>query len=167
MFDSLKNQIIVVIAILISIIVLQVYFSRVTQSELIQSQETSNHSYENVALVHELERDIIDLQRHLLIHKETASTSAITRFYELMMRVKEKLSLFENDSNIVFIESLELGLMSSMRKHLDNYEENFTNVINWRSQRKVIFNDNIQLNFKLLDQLIIQYESEGNTQNNA
>ena len=167
MFDSLKNQIIAVIAILISIILLQVYFSRATQSELIQSQESSNHSYANVALVHELERDIIDLQRHLHIHKETASTSAITRFYELMTRVKEKLSLFENDSKIVFIKTLELSLLDNMRKHLNDYEENFNSVINWRSQRKVIFNDNIQFNLKLLDQIIKQYESKENTKNNT
>jgi HAMP domain-containing protein len=167
MFDSLKNQIIAVIAILISIILLQVYFSRATQSELIQSQESSNHSYANVALVHELERDIIDLQRHLHIHKETASTSAIARFYELMTRVKEKLSLFENDSKIVFIKTLELSLLDNMRKHLNDYEENFNSVINWRSQRKVIFNDNIQFNLKQLDQIIKQYESKENTKNNT
>jgi ubiquinone/menaquinone biosynthesis C-methylase UbiE len=70
----------VVVVALISILVLQVFFSRTTQSMLIQTQEIINHSYENVALVYELERDVIDLQRHLLIHKETASATSISRF---------------------------------------------------------------------------------------
>jgi signal transduction histidine kinase/ActR/RegA family two-component response regulator len=157
MFRSLRNQIIVALAILISILVLQVYFSRTTQSMLMQSQLRINQSYENVALVYELERDVIDLQRHLLIHKETASTTSISRFYELMTRVKERLSYFAQDTQIIANTTLEPDLLERMRGHLDEYEENFSNVIDFRSQRKIISNENIRLKFSHLNQLITQH----------
>jgi signal transduction histidine kinase len=166
MFRSLRNQIIIALAILISILVLQVYFSRTTQSMLIQSQLTINQSYENVALVYELERDIIDLQRHLLIHKETASTTSISRFYELMTRVKEKLSYFAQDTQIISSTTLEPDLLKRMRRHLDDYEENFTNVIDFRNQRKVISNENIRLKFSHINQLVTQYTIEHKSNEN-
>ena len=166
MFRSLRNQIIIALAILISILVLQVYFSRTTQSMLIQSQLTINQSYENVALVYELERDIIDLQRHLLIHKETASTTSISRFYELMTRVKEKLSYFAQDTQIISSTTLDPDLLKRMRKHLDDYEENFTNVIDFRNQRKVISNENIRLKFSHINQLVTQYTIEHKSNEN-
>ena len=158
MFRSLKNQIIVVLAILISILVLQVYFSRTTQSILMQSQISINYSYENVALVYELERDIIDLQRHLLIHKETASSTSISRFYELMTLIKVKLTLFEKDEKIVSSSTLESDLLKRMREHLNDYEENFSSVISLRTQRKVISDKNIRLKFNNLNQLITKQD---------
>ena len=158
MFRSLKNQIIVVLAILISILVLQVYFSRTTQSILMQSQISINYSYENVALVYELERDIIDLQRHLLIHKETASSTSISRFYELMTLIKVKLTLFEKDEKIISSSTLESDLLKRMREHLNDYEENFSSVISLRTQRKVISDKNIRLKFNNLNQLITKQD---------
>lgn len=167
MFRSLRSQIIVALAILIAILLLQVYFSSTTQSMLMQSQITINHSYENVALVYELERDVIDLQRHLLIHKETASTTSISRFYELMTLVKEKLSLFEQDAQIISSTTLEPDLLQRMRVHLNDYEENFSNVIDLRNQRKVISNEDIRLKFNHLNQLISQYKSNNNNKGNS
>jgi signal transduction histidine kinase/CheY-like chemotaxis protein len=126
---------------------------------LIQTQEIINHSYENVALVYELERDVIDLQRHLLIHKETASATSVSRFYELMGQVEDKLTLFDNDSQITSGIATEMGLLKRMRGYLNDYEDNFPSVIDWRNQRKLIFNENIRLKFEQLKQLISLYEN--------
>jgi len=156
MFHSLKSQIIFVLAALISILVIQAFFSRTTQSTLIQSQETLNHSYDNVGLVYELERDVIDLQRNLLIYKETASTTSNSRFYELMTQVEKKLSLFEKNSNI----TVETGLLDRMRGHLNDYKENFSSVIDGRSEREHIFNVKLRLKFNRLNQLITEYEQK-------
>lgn len=156
MFHSLKSQIIFILAALISILVIQAFFSRATQSTLIQSQETLNHSYDNVGLVYELERDVIDLQRNLLIYKETASTTSISRFYELMTQVEKKLSLFEKNSNI----TVETGLLDRMRGHLSDYKENFSSVIDGRSEREHIFNEKLRLKFNRLNQLITEYEQK-------
>lgn len=156
MFHSLKSQIIFLLAALISILVIQAFFSRTTQSTLIQSQETLNHSYDNVGLVYELERDVIDLQRNLLIYKETASTTSTSRFYELMTQVEKKLSLFEKNSNI----TVETGLLDRMRGHLNDYKENFSSVIDGRSEREHIFNVKLRLKFNRLNQLITEYEQK-------
>ncbi|MEH6448815.1 MAG: ATP-binding protein [Oleispira sp.] len=156
MFHSLKSQIIFILAALISILVIQAIFSRATQTTLIQSQETLNHSYDNAGLVYELERDVIDLQRNLLIYKETASTTSISRFYELMTQVKKKLSLFEKNANII----VETGLLDRMRGHLNDYKENFSSVIDGRSEREHIFNEKLRLKFNRINQLITEYEQK-------
>lgn len=161
MFHSLKNQIILVLATLITILVIQVLFSRATQSTLILNQEAINHSYDNVGLVYELERDVINLQRNLLIYKETASATSISRFYELMSLVEEKLILFEAGSKSSSITT-NANLLTRMRGHLSDYKENFSSVINGRSQRESIFNENIRLKFNYLHQLITHYEHEKN-----
>jgi signal transduction histidine kinase len=147
--------------------VIQVSFSHTTQSTLILTQEIINNSYENVGLVYELERDVIDLQRNLLIYKETASTTSISRFYELMVEVEEDLTRIENNSKTSAIITIENGSLDRMRGHLSDFKENFSSVIDGRNQREIIYNEQIQLNFNHLNQLITNYELPGTNVSNT
>lgn len=154
MIHSLKSQILLVLTILVSILLVQILLSRAAQTTLVKNQESISQSYILVGLVFELERDVIDLQRNLLIYKETASKSAASRFYELMVRVELRLKLFENSRLSTHSLGLETGLIDRMRGHLTDYKENFKSVIEGRSRRKKIFEEDIQSKFKALDELL-------------
>ena len=118
MMHSLKTQIILVLIILISSLVIQVALSRASQSDLVENQQRVNALFSSVALVRELERDVIDLQRHLLIYKETASESAVTNFYELMGNVEDKLKIlgdFKGRKKDLLID--DLPILTRQRKN--------------------------------------------------
>jgi len=160
MIRSLKHQIFFVLIILVSILVIQILLSRATQSSLLKNQAFISQSYELVGLVHELERDVIDLQRNLLIYKETASDSSVARFYELMGRVNERLNQFEVSLDKYQFIELNKGMIERMRNHLDDYNENFSNVIEGRTQRKKIYEDKIKTGISNISELIDKKENQ-------
>ena len=84
MFRTIKSQILLISVTLVLLLVSQVFLSRNSQSTFVSALDLTQQSVVKVNLVRELERDVIDLQRNLLIYKESASESAITRFNYLM-----------------------------------------------------------------------------------
>ncbi|MDH5426506.1 MAG: hybrid sensor histidine kinase/response regulator, partial [Gammaproteobacteria bacterium] len=151
MIRSLKTQILFVITLLVLMLVVQVLLSHTSQSTLVENQHTVSRSFSLFGLAHELERDVIDLQRHLLIYKETASDSSVARFYELMDRVDFKLESLVNHADHNSSIELESAVIVSMRGHLKDYKENFSSVIDGRSQRRSLTEERLQPNFKKLD----------------
>jgi hypothetical protein len=67
---------------------------------LFNDEQAITLSYKKVNLVYELERDVIDLQRNLLIYKETASNDSSARFNSLMNSVESKLNVFLETSKL-------------------------------------------------------------------
>jgi len=74
MIRSLKAQVFVVLLVLISAMLVQIFLARATQSGLAHEQDILNESYASVGLVYELERDLISLQHNLLIYKKKQAT---------------------------------------------------------------------------------------------
>jgi len=144
MIRSLKNQIFFVLVILVSVLLIQILLSRSVLSTLLENQAIINESYEHVGLAYELERDVLDLQRNLLIYKETASEVSISRFYELMKQLNQRLDLFENAIKNTESSTAQMDMIERMRAHLNDYNDNFSSVIDGRSQRNKIFKNNIQ-----------------------
>ena len=144
MIKSLKNQIFFVLVILVSVLLIQILLSHSVQSILLKNQAIINQSYEHVGLAYELERDVLDLQRNLLIYKETASEISISRFYELMKQLKQRLDSFENAIQNVESSTTQTDIIVRMRAHLNDYNDNFSSVIDGRSQRNKIIKNNIQ-----------------------
>jgi signal transduction histidine kinase/CheY-like chemotaxis protein len=166
MIKSLKSQVLFVLITLVSILIVQVMLSRSSQSTLIINQQTISHAYHKVGLVHQLERDIIDLQRNLLIYKETASESSISRFYELMEKVEKRLTFFERDTAQYNTIEIDTKQLSRMRTHLEDYKNNFSDVIDGRTQRKKIYNDKILSSYQKLN-ILIDHDKELSALNNA
>ncbi|MEH6346978.1 MAG: ATP-binding protein [Bermanella sp.] len=162
MMRSLKTQIIFVLTILISSLVVQVVLSRASQSDLVINQQRTIELFSNVALVQTLERDVIDLQRHLLIFKATASETSVSSFYLLMESVESKLYLLnENVSNQShFI--VEDNLLKRMAEHLSDYKENFTSVIESRAQRESLFNGDIKTDIHVLRDMLFESSISNN-----
>jgi len=154
MIRSLKNQIFFVLVILVSVLLIQILLSHTIQSSLLNNQKIINESYNHVALAYELERDVIDLQRNLLIYKETASEISISRFHELMNKLKQRLDTFQNAVKNIDSFTDHTDIIKRMRDHLDDYNDNFSSVIDGRSQRNTIIKDNIEPAYSSLEKII-------------
>jgi len=144
MIRSLKNQIFFALVILVSVLLIQILLSHSVQSTLLKNQTIINQSYEHVGLAYEIERDVLDLQRNLLIYKETASEISISQFYELMKQLKEHLDIFESAIKSSESSTTQTDMIARMRVHLNDYNDNFSSVIGGRSQRNTLIKNNIQ-----------------------
>ena len=92
MFKTLKFQILLVSVILILLLVSQVFVTRGNQSSFVNSLDLTQQAVIKVSLVRELERDVLDLQRNVLIYKDSASKSAIARFNSLIQSSMDNLT---------------------------------------------------------------------------
>lgn len=134
MFSSIRAQLISVLVALIALILIQGYVARENQDILNTGVASASKAVIEVGLVKELERDVIDLQRNVLIFKENASKSAITRFSRLMVSINEKIDTLAGDGSSVNISNDDY-ILTRMREHLSSYQENFTQVVDARSER--------------------------------
>ncbi len=135
---SLHAQVVLVLVILTVTLLAQLLITRGNLLTLSVDQKTIAHSYDNMGLVYELERDVIDLQRNLLIYKETASDTSIQRFYTIMERLEDKLVQLEGRVSIGSSLNIDKKLISRMSDHLNDYQDNFASVMNGRSKREEI-----------------------------
>ena len=78
--SSIRTQLIIVLVALVSLLLIQGMLARPNQQVLNDGLEITRQAINDVSLVKELERDVLDLQRNVLIFKETASLSAVNRF---------------------------------------------------------------------------------------
>ncbi|PCK04486.1 MAG: hybrid sensor histidine kinase/response regulator [Alteromonadaceae bacterium] len=154
MLRSLQTQIFIVLSVLVSVLLIQVLLLRDSQNLLVDNQDLFDSALNQENLVHELERDVLDLQRNVLIYKETASNSVVGRFNRLMADADKNLvalqlmALDQND------RETRLDLMGRMRTHLNDYKENFASVIIERRLRQQLFEENVQGGFANLIQLV-------------
>jgi len=132
---SLYAKVLAVLLLLVITLVVQFLLSRNGLITLFNDEEAITQSYQNVSLVYELERDVIDLQRNLLIYKETAGDTSSLRFYQLMDSVESKLNIFLKISKSGRHQVGE-EIIHRMVEHLANYKENFDGVISGRKKHK-------------------------------
>jgi signal transduction histidine kinase len=133
----------------------QLWLSRDSLTTFTENQNSITKSYDNVGLVYELERDIIDLQRNVLIYKETASDTSVQRFYRIMDRVEKKLDIFYQHIALDSRLKVDENLVTRMAGHLNDYQDNFSGVINGREKREEII---LEINTKL-DKLLAGVET--------
>ncbi len=132
---SLHTQVILVLVVLTTTLAAQLLLSRNSLSTLFHDQEVILQSSDNVGLVYELERDVINLQRTLLIYKATASETSSKKFFGLMTSVKNKLITLEGNSLKNTLLTIDKTLIKRMGNHLNDYQENFSSVVTGRSKR--------------------------------
>ncbi|MAD17036.1 MAG: hybrid sensor histidine kinase/response regulator [Alteromonadaceae bacterium] len=139
MFRTLKAQILLVSVILILLLVSQVFVTRSNHSSFVNSLDLTHQAVIKVSLVRELERDVLDLQRNVLIYKDSASKSAITRFNSLIQSSIDNLATLESLTSKEEQADIYHGFISRMRNHIAEYKDNFSNVIAGRSKRDKLF----------------------------
>jgi signal transduction histidine kinase/CheY-like chemotaxis protein len=139
-FRTLKSQILLVLFTLILLLLSQVFLSRNMQSGFVDSLYLTQQAVIKVSIVRELERDVLDLQRNVLIYKESASESAINRFNLLMDKNQSNLTRLEKITSEEADSDVYLDYITRMRTHLNDYNENFNSVVEGRTKRQTLYN---------------------------
>jgi signal transduction histidine kinase/CheY-like chemotaxis protein len=156
MLKSLRVQVLFVIAGFAVILIVQGVLSRASQTLLISSQEQAAQSANEVAVVYELDRNVIDLQRNLLIYSETASQSAQLRFTSLISEVAGDLVAMEALINRHEDAEDYEDLIRRLRTHLDVYEDSFGDVVIARRRQADIAERHVKPGFERLKALVHQ-----------
>ncbi len=148
MLTSLKSQVTVFLVLLIIMLSTQLVLTRMDQRSLIKELETAERVFVDAGLVRELERDVYDLQRNVLIYKETASESVRVRFSRLMETIDEKIQRLQ--SNDEDIENSKLSTLGAMQSHLTDYKDNFSSVVDGLKQRSKLFEEGLLIELDAL-----------------
>ena len=127
---SLHTQVNIILAVLTFTVFIQLYSTYTNLSTLVRNQSILSVSHENVGIVYKLERDVIDLQRNLLIYKETSSENSIDRFHEVIERVNSRINALSSHVGEGNEYLVGQEIYSRMVSHIQDYEDNFTSVIN-------------------------------------
>ena len=135
MLSSIRIQLITVLLALIALILAQGFVARKNQEVLNKGVAYASKAVIDVSIVKELERDVVDLQRNVLIFKENASKSAITRFSRLMVTINNKLDKLAVVNEYSIQKSDNNQILNRMKEHLSAYQENFSQVVDARSER--------------------------------
>ncbi|MFL0810419.1 MAG: response regulator [Agarilytica sp.] len=158
MLRSLQLQLGVVLTALISILFVQVTLTRVSQGTLIAAQKSTTEAFAQAEIVHSLERNLVDLQRNVLIYKGTASESSISRFNDLMSVLSNDLDSLSDRIKESEGEEEKQNAIERMRAHLSDYSENFATVIEGRTGQERIFNNDFLKNIKSLETHLANYD---------
>lgn len=153
---SLKRQVIVFLILLVCLLITQLFFTRTNQQTLIDSLSAYQIATKEEKLVRELERDVLDLQRHVLVFKDTGSQSAINRFNELIKKVNKSFLGLNTYLPQELTNNDTTAMLDAMRLHLQDYQENFASVIESRNARSLFFDEGV---LKNIDLLIINADS--------
>lgn len=154
MFNTIRSQIVLVLALLILLITSQLVITRDQQQTFINSNNLTNHIVEQVRVVNELERDVLNLQRNVLIYKETASQSVRTKFASLMTRLQTNLDKLQNMTATASNQEQYEDYITSMRQHLADYQDNFNQVILGRQKREELFEKGLLVKLEQLEELL-------------
>jgi signal transduction histidine kinase/CheY-like chemotaxis protein len=164
-FRTIKAQILLVLATLIMLLLSQVFLSRNMQSTFVDSLDLTQQAVVKVGIVRELERDVIDLQRNVLIYKESASESAINRFNLLMEKNYNNLTRLEQLTSQEKTSDVYLDYITRMRNHLNDYKENFSSVMVGRTKRQTLYNTELLNEFEtLFSNITINQDETGSLQ---
>jgi signal transduction histidine kinase/CheY-like chemotaxis protein len=161
---TLLRQFGLITAILVAVMFALVYFARANQISFFASQQRYVEAISGVQLAHEMERSVLDLQRNVLIYKDTGSEIARARFNATLNDVKIRQGDFLDHLTNEH-QSPELSeLLARMSEQLSSYESNFTDVVTGREKRNSIFENKLQQEFlslyKELDMLKVANNSQ-------
>lgn len=160
MFKTIKSQILIVSLILVLLLISQVFISRNNQASFANSLDLTQQAVVKVSLVRELERDVLDLQRNVLIYKNSASQSAIARFESLIDSTQNNLNKVEQLTLSDPQSDVYQGYISRMRDHIADYQDNFSSVVAGRNKRESLFDGELVVELdNILQQIARQHSS--------
>ena len=140
---SLKVQITLFLSIFLLIEIGQIVFAKLNQTQLINEFSNYQKTISKEKLVHELERDVLDLQRQVLIFKNTGSNSAVRRFDILFQEIKSRLDKIQLGTTEGQTAEEARIQIEAMQFHIDNYSTNFISVVEGRKLRDTYFKEGL------------------------
>jgi two-component system, sensor histidine kinase SagS len=160
MFRTLKSSLSLSLTIIILLFIGLEYFSYQSQKVLLSGLVSNQKIAEGVVQVKTLEKDVLDLQRNILLYKINHSPTALKRFNDIMISVNNKLDVTNLFIQSNKIESDQKVALDSMRNHLQDYQENFDSVVLFINKRNDLFNEKIAPTFSLLKDIIAEELNE-------
>jgi signal transduction histidine kinase/ActR/RegA family two-component response regulator len=155
MFSSLKLQLIVAFLFILLLSLGQQFVSFESQKLLTSGLSTTQLVAKKVILVKTLEKDVLDLQRSVLLYQENNSESVLKRFNGIMIKVNEKLGVIKAFISESHIDKNQSIAIVSMQEHLDSYQNNFEVVVAVLLKRNELFNTKIIINFEILKSALV------------
>ena len=151
LFNSLKTQLITAFIFILLLSLGQEYVAFKSQTLLSLGLYDTQQVSQKVILVKTLEKNVIDLQRSVLLYQESNSQSIIKRFDVIMTAIDEDLTKIK-----VFIEQTEIDnnqliALESMREHLKNYRDDFDSVALILQKKEHVFNQVLVQRFNLVE----------------
>jgi|GEM_PF-178999 len=153
---SLKTQISLFLVFFVVLLITQLFFAKLNQQTFVDSLSAYQAATYEEKLVRELERDVLNLQRHVLVFKDTGSKSVINRFNEIATGVNASLKILFNNLPDEIADNINDAMLQAMDQHIQDYSENFNDVITQRRARNNYFEQGVLLN---ITSLIEQYKS--------
>ncbi|NQZ11826.1 MAG: hybrid sensor histidine kinase/response regulator, partial [Algicola sp.] len=163
-FNSIKSQIILVLTLLVLLLISQLVITRKQHQSYVSGINSTNQIVEQVNLVGNLERDVLDLQRNVLIYKETASNSSLTKFSLLMKQLANNLNILEQMTRHSNNVEQYNDYILRMRGHLSDYQENFVTVTEGRKKRKLLLEQGLMTGLQNIEEML--QEALDNVQTN-
>jgi|GEM_PF-1552402 len=154
-FYSIKFQMLIAFTLLVLPLVALTYFLSLSHQLFNRSLDSLIEIEEISRLLSEVEKDIVDLQRNVLIFKETASQGAADKVAEYHQNVDARIS------RLLTLEQVALSSeqIQIMQQHLADYKENFDVVVGMRNQRTKLIGHH--LNTLLLVELAPEVDGRG------
>ena len=128
MLNSIKSQVFFLLVCLFTLLGIQAYYSVSSKTILHESLKISEDALNDVRAVLELERDVVDLQRNVLIFRDSASQSAVNRFNNLVSSINQKIALLRS-SEWFAMQVENINMLLRMESHINDYKDNFESVI--------------------------------------
>jgi len=159
---SLQIQILLLLFIFILILMGQVFYTQNNQSKLIESFENYQNTSTEERVIKELERDVLALQRYVLIFKDTGSASSVRQFNLLIIELQDRLSLIVDNLPDYHSDDSTHEKLIAMQQHLNEYQENFSYVITSKEQSDEYLQTGVLLGIQnMLQNESVQNEKSG------
>jgi len=147
---SLKNQVTLFVAFFIALLITQLFYANINQNTLVKSFSDYHSASKEEKLVKELERDVLDLQRYVLIFNDTGHISSVERFEILYNDIIEVLQQLYNNLPPDLQNPQTLETIDAMLSHIRDYEINFLNAQKSRYERDKLLNEGVLLKINTL-----------------
>ncbi|GLS24450.1 ATP-binding protein [Marinibactrum halimedae] len=144
-FSSIKFQILLAFSFLAVPVLLLAYFIFASH-DLFSNTLNNTFNRETVlSLTSNLQRDVINLQRNVLIYKNNASDGSLRNVEMLYQDISQKLNTLSDTQSLDAYD--DTGALNSMERHLKDYKVNFDLVVIYREQREKMVQEHLSDNF--------------------
>ena len=128
---SIKAQILVAYAMLVLPLALLSYSTLTTHTSFTQGMQQTIVQDAVLTTTATLQRDVMDMQRNVLIFKGTASDGAVTNVQKTYAAISQTMAQLQGNPLLIS----QQDALAGMQQHLTDYKTNFDVVVDYRSQR--------------------------------
>nr|WP_241263997.1 ATP-binding protein [Bowmanella dokdonensis] len=152
---TIRSQFMLALGLLITLFLAKSLLSFNIQSSFIDTLDNAKQSVTDLSLVRELQRDILDLQRNLLIFKEKPTDANAFRFEAVLARLKENLQ------KLALMDLPEDYRQYPLRleEYLLQYAKSFAEVRRDRHQRDDLLEKQLKEEFVTVRELLVELQT--------